>query len=313
MKKSRAPKIGNDRVDCLGLGIMPLDILFEIDGYPRAGSKRDATSLTIQGGGPVPNVLVGLKRLGRSVALITAVADDLAGRIGAEELIREGIDTGLLVWKKRGNSDTAGGFVEVKSGRRTIVLHRTLAVRPRDVVTGNLPIPKVIHLDGRDLEACMKLARWGRKVGAKICFDIGSERNDVSPIFPLVDHLVVADSYALPFTGCRSARRAVEKLACLSPGTVVVTEGTRGSIGLEAGEWVRQPAYRVKNLDTTGAGDAFHAGYIYGLLRGQSLPERLHFGAAVAALKCTRRGARAGTPTPAQVRRFLKGRPPTYA
>jgi sugar/nucleoside kinase (ribokinase family) len=209
---------------------MPLDILFEIDGYPPAGSKKDATSLTIQGGGPVPNVLVGLKRLGRSVALITAVANDLAGQIGVEELAREGIGAGLLVRKNKGSSDTAGGFVEVKSGRRTIVLHRALRVTPRDIVTKNLPIPKVIHLDGRDLDACMKLARWGRKVGATTCFDVGSVRNDVSPIFPLVDHLVVADSYALPFAGCRSARRAVEKLAGLCPGTVVVTEGTRGSI-----------------------------------------------------------------------------------
>jgi sugar/nucleoside kinase (ribokinase family) len=291
---------------------MPLDILFEVERYPGPGTKLNGRSLTIQGGGPVPNVLVGLKRLGHTVALITAVADDLAGRIGAEELTREGIGADLLVWKK-GSSDTAGGFVETGTGRRTIVLHRTLSVAPRDVVTKRLPIPRVIHLDGRDLQACLKLARWGRRVGATVCFDIGSVRNDVSPIFPLVDHLVVADSYALPFTGCRSAKRATEKLAGLCPGTVVVTEGIAGSIGREAGAYVRERAFKVKNLDTTGAGDAFHTGYIYGLLHGYDLAERLHFGAAVAALKCTRRGARAGAPTLTQVRRFLKGKPQTYA
>jgi len=292
---------------------MPLDFLYEVDSYPAAGAKKDALSLTIQGGGPVPNVLVGLKRLGHTVALITAVGDDLPGRLGAQELEQEGIDTGLLIWKRRSESDTAGGFVERGSGRRTIVLARKTRVCPRDISLSELPRPRIIHLDGRDLEACMKLARWGHRVGAVVCFDIGSVRNDVSPIFQLVDHLIVADSYALPFTGCRSARRAVEKLTEYCPGTVIVTEGIRGSIGIEDGHWVRQPAFRVREADTTGAGDAFHTGYIHGWLLGLDLAERMRLGAAVAALKCTRRGARAGVPTLRKVNEFMAHKRPIHA
>jgi sulfofructose kinase len=292
---------------------MPLDFLFEIDDYPPAGGKRDATALTVQGGGPVPNVLLGLQRLGHSTALITAVADDLAGRIGVEEIAREGVDTRFIVRKTTGSSLMAGGFVERDSGRRTIVLYRNIHLKPRDVVTSKLPLPRIVHLDGRDLEACIKLARWGRRVGATICFDIGSTRNDVSPILPLVDHLVVADAFALPFTGCRTVRKALLRLRDYCPGTVVVTEGTKGSLGCEDGQFVRQPAYRVRNVDTTGAGDAFHTGYIYGLLHGYDLAERMRLGAAIAALKCTRPGARAGAPTLRQVKNFLKRNPPTYA
>jgi len=292
---------------------MPLDVLFEIDDYPSAGGKRDATALTLQGGGPVPNVLVGLQRLGHSTVLITAVADDLAGRIGVEEVEHEGVDTRFIVRKATGRSLMAGGFVERGSGRRTIVLYREIHVRPRDVVTSKLPLPRIVHLDGRDLEACIKLARWGRSMGATICFDIGSTRNDVSPIFPLVDHLVVADAFALPFTGCRAVRKALLRLQDCCPGTVVVTEGTKGSLGCEDGLFVRQPAYRVRNVDTTGAGDAFHTGYIYGLLHGYDLAARMRFGAATAALKCTKPGARAGAPTLRQVMNYLRRNPPTYA
>lgn len=291
---------------------MPLDLLFEIDDYPSAGGKRNATALTIQGGGPVPNVLVGLQRLGHSTALITAVADDLAGNIGIDEVRHEGVDTRFIVQKTTGQSLMAGGFVERGSGRRTIVLYREIHVRPRDVVTSKLPRPRIVHLDGRDLEACIKLARWGRTVGAIICFDIGSSRNDVSPILPLVDHLIVADAFALPFTGGRTARQALLRLQDRCPGTVVVTEGTRGSLGCENGQFVRQPAYRVRNVDTTGAGDAFHTGYIDGLLHGYDLAARMRFGAATAALKCTKPGARAGAPTLRQVKNFLKRNPPTY-
>ena len=292
---------------------MPLDFLFEIEDYPPAGGKRDATALTIQGGGPVPNVLVGLQRLGHSTALITAVADDPAGRIGVEEIEREGVDARFIVRKATGQSLMAGGFVERGSGRRTIVLYRNIHLRPRDVVTSKLPLPRIVHLDGRDLEACIKLARWGRRAGATICFDIGSVRNDVSSILPLVDHLVVADAFALPFTGCRTARKAFFRLQDCCPGTVVVTEGTNGSLGCEVGQVVRQPAYRVRNVDTTGAGDAFRTGYIYGLLHGYDLAARMRFGAATSALKCTRPGARAGAPTMKQVKAFLRRNPPTYA
>ena len=300
------------RVDCLGLGIMPLDVLFEIKDYPPAGGKRDATALTLQGGGPVPNVLVGLQRLGHVTALITAVADDLPGWLGVNEITLEGVNNRFIVWKK-GASLLAGGFVERGSGRRTIVLHRSIHLAPRDIQTSKLPCPRIIHLDGRDLAACIKLARWGKSVGAVVCFDIGSVRNDVSAIFPLVDHLVVADAFALPFTGCRTARKAVLKLQLRCPGTVVVTQGTKGSLGCEAGVFVHQPAYRVRNVDTTGAGDAYHTGYIYGLLHGFDLPARMRFGAAVAALKCTKPGARAGAPTLRQVETFLRRKPRKYA
>ncbi len=308
MRKSRPI----EEIDCLGLGIMPLDLIFEVASYPAAGSKIDGCGMIVQGGGPVPNVLVGLARMGHRCALISAIADDLNGAVGRRELEAEGIDTRFLVLK-RGTSDTAVGWTEKGSGRRTMVLNRVIHVKPRDVVTDRYPLPRIVHLDGRDLEACLKLARWGKRVGAVVCFDIGSIRNDVSPIFPLVDHLVVADSYALPFTCSRTARKAVDKLRQLCPGTIVVTEGTRGSLGWENGTWVRQRACKVRNLDTTGAGDAFHTGYLYGLLHGFDLERRLKFGAAVAALKCTRMGARTGIPTLAQVRRFIASKPRMYA
>ena len=292
---------------------MPLDLLFEIDDYPPAGEKRDARRLTIQGGGPVPNAMVGLRRLGCSVAVISGVADDVIGRLGAEELANEKIGTRYLVWKRNGRSDTAGGFVEGDSGRRTIVLSRGLRLTARDVTISSLPTPKLIHLDGRDVDACIKLAKWGHRVGAEVCFDIGSVRNDVSSLLPLVDHLVIADAFAFPFTGTRTARGAVLELCKLCPGTVVVSEGIKGSTGFENGEWVRQRAYRVKAVDATGAGDAFHVGYLYGLLHGYTLAHRLDFGSAVAALKCTRPGARSGMPTMKQVREFLQRKPRQYA
>ncbi|MBU0982958.1 MAG: hypothetical protein KKA42_03745, partial [candidate division Zixibacteria bacterium] len=237
-----------EHVDCLGLGIMPLDLLFEVDRYPEAGSKIDGCGMTVQGGGPVPNVLVGLSRMGHSGTLITAVADDLTGHTGIAEMEVEGVDMRYVV-RRKGTSDTAVGLIERGTGQRTMVLNRIIHVRPRDVNTAEYPVPRIVHLDGRDLEACMKLARWAHRQGAQICFDIGSVRNDISPILPLVDHLVVADVFAFSFTGCRNARRAVEKLRESCPGTVVATEGLKGATGCENNVWVTQRAFKVKSVD----------------------------------------------------------------
>jgi sulfofructose kinase len=300
-------------IDALGLGIMPLDILFTIDRFPPPGGKLDARRMIMQGGGPIPNVMVGLARFGLRTAIITALGDDYAGEIGKREIARDNVNTDHLVIKRGQASDTAIGFVETKTGRRTIALHRGARLRPNDLNTERFPIPRLLHLDGRDLEACTKLARWGRKVGAIVTFDIGSVRNDVSPIFPLIDHLIVADTYAFPFTGKKTAIEAIAKLAKHCPGTIVVTEGIAGSTGSEDGSLDWHPSYKVKNVDTTGAGDAFHTGYFFALLAGRPLGERLWLGAATAALKCTAPGARSGIPTLEQVIRFLKRKPAIYA
>ena len=125
-------------------------------------------------------------------------------------------------------------------------------------------------------------------------------RNDVTPVLPLVDHLVVADAFAFSYTGKRKATTAIGRLAEICPGSIVVTEGLKGSTGRDrnadrtTGEMIRQPAFKVTCEDATGAGDSFHAGYIFGLLKGLDMAERLEFGAAVAALKCGRPGARTG-------------------
>lgn len=299
------------KVDCLGLGIIPLDYLIRVHSLPPPGGKADAHDLCIQGGGPIPNCLTGLSRLGMSAALIAGLGDDIVGRFIREEIAEESIDTYFIV-KKNARSDSAYGFVETGSGRRTIMLSRGIHIRPSDLKTSDYPVPRVVHLDGRDLEACMRLAKWGRRVGAVISFDVGSIRNDVSPVFPLVDHLVVSDAYALGFTRKRTVRTAIKKLMAHCAGTIVVTQGTRGATGYEDARFYHHPAFKVKVADTTGAGDSFHAGYLYALLKGFAMPERLRYGAAVAALKCTKPGARAGNPTIRQLNAFLARNPETY-
>lgn len=299
-------------LDCLGLGIAPLDILYTVESYPRKGSKIDALSGEVHGGGPVPNAMVGLSRLGLKTSLITAMGNDPFGTLSIAELKKENVNCTHVV-RKAAPSAIAFGMIEKRSGSRTMVLDRQLFVRPDDLELTKYPKPRLVHLDGRDLDACIKLAKWARRVGAITVFDIGTMRNDVSPIFPFIDHLVVADSYALPFTRKNTERKATLALAKLCPGEIVITSGIRGSLGYSNGTFYSHRAFSVKTLDTTGAGDAFHAGYIFALLRGIAMAERLKYGAAVAALKCIKSGGRTGLPSLRKLNAFLKKKQATYA
>ena len=130
------------KTDCLGLGIIPLDFLVQVAYYPPAGGKIVASDLSVMGGGPIPTALTGLSRMGLSTALIAAVGDDLVGKLLVEEIKKEKIDPRYIIVKKNHRSDSAYGFVEEGSGRRTIALYRTLKIKPRDLKLTALPRPK---------------------------------------------------------------------------------------------------------------------------------------------------------------------------
>lgn len=311
MEKQRLKK--NSQIDFLGMGIIPFDLLFTVNKYPNPGKKIDAQSFIMQGGGPIPNVAVGLSRLGMNSALIVTVGNDPFGQLMIEELKKEKVDTSHIIVKKEPTA-LAGGWIEQGSGDRTLVLSRKIFVETKDIKLDKLPIPKILHLDGRDMPATMKLAKWAKKYGVIVSFDVGSIRNDVSEVFPYVDHLVVADAYAFPFTKSITAEKAIDKLSSFCSGTIVITEGINGSTGKEPDttDYVCQKAYKVKNIDTTGAGDCYHTGYLYGLLKNLGLKERMNYGSAAAALKCTKAGARTGIPNKIELNAFLKSNPKTY-
>ncbi|SYZ74719.1 putative Uncharacterized sugar kinase YihV [Candidatus Zixiibacteriota bacterium] len=299
--------------DCLGLGIAPIDILYQIGAFPKPGSKIDALDITIQGGGPIPTAMVTLSRLGMKAALLAAVGGDLFGQFVIDQLRREKVDTSHIIIKKKPTAVACGWF-EKGSGRRTIALNLKIKISPGDINLARLPHMKMIHLDGRDLNACMKLARYAKKIKIPVVFDIGSIRNDVSPIFPLVDHLVCSSDYALPFTQTKTILDSISRLRRLCPGTIVVTAGIDGSIGYSRHDGLAfARAYKVKTVDTTGAGDVYHGAYIYGLLKNWPLEKRMQFASAAAALKCTRPGGRLGIPDLKQVKKFMGGRRTLYA
>jgi sugar/nucleoside kinase (ribokinase family) len=117
-------------------------------------------------------------------------------------------------------------------------------------------------------------------------------------LLPLIDFLISSTSFPLKMTGVDDLRTALKKLKEMTGSLfVAATLGRDGVLAYFHGEYIHSPAFNVDCRDTTGAGDAFHGGFMYGLLAGYSVEETLRFANAVAGLKCRAIGARTSLPT----------------
>jgi ribokinase len=121
----------------------------------------------------------------------------------------------------------------------------------------------------------------------------------------LCDYLVAAEQFALDLGWDGKPENFLSTARKLTAPVVTITLGRQGSVTFREGEILTVPAFSVDSVDTTGAGDVFHGGYLFGILRGLDLPDTIRFASAVAALKCTRIGGRTGIPRLAEVLHFL--------
>jgi sulfofructose kinase len=298
-------------IDLLGIGISPVDFFVSIDKYPEPGRKINGVPnrVLMAGGGPVPTALCTFSKMGGSASVVTSVGDDHWGQFIRKELDKFGVRHDLLIVRKRCGTALASAWINIHTGERTIVLDMSprLYIRPRNINLSLLPRPKLVQIDGRHVEADVKVARWAKHVGARVMLDVGSKRNPVDDLFPHIDFLVCADEYACGYFKTGSIERAAQGFRKIGIPEVVVTAGTAGAFGIDgAGRIARQKAYQVDAVDTTGAGDVFHGAFLYGIHRGWDLPERMKFAAAAAALKCRKPGARAGIPSLRQTVQFMR-------
>lgn len=293
-----------------GLGQCSLDHLLTVDSYPEQDTKIEVTEWTLSGGGPVATALVSLSRLGVECDFFGIIGDDESGCRIRESLISEKVETGGLISRLDSSSQTAFIVVENKTGKRTIFWKRPSSEPLR---VGELPdnFPGDVDfmlLDGLMLEASLYAAKKARVQAIPVMLDAGSLRKGMLELVSVCDYVVSSEGFAreLIQTGDTSfPEEALMLIKSLGPRTTTVTLGDRGSITSSGSEIFQTPAFGIKAVDTTGAGDVFHGGYIYGLLQGWNIREVVKFASAFAALKCRRPGGRAGIPTLPEVEEVL--------
>jgi sulfofructose kinase len=315
MVKSNSPN--KIEFDCIGFGMNAVDYLSILDPYPNLDEKVEVIESSLQGGGPVPTAMVTLAKLGAKAAYIGRVGSDVEGKFVKDQLEKEGVNTDFLIIDKKSKTAQAFIWVDKKTGKRTVALDKT---QLNDTKTSELKFlnsisTRFLHIDAREREVNIFLAKWAKKLGAKVSLDVGSFRSGVDSVFSLTDYLIVSKKFACGITQLSDPFSACKELMRKGFEAVVVTMGEDGCIcGSPHGftttgnenKIFHSPGFSVKVVDTTGAGDIFHGAFIYGLLKKWDLKKTAKFANACAAMKCRKLGGRAGIPHLAEVAAFIK-------
>lgn len=280
-------------IDVLCVGHACYDLVFSVPHHPAEDEKIFADDLLACGGGPAANAAVTVSRLGFKSAFAGYLGQDLYGDRHHQEFIDQGVDTRLIV---RGASPTPLSTVLVKpDGKRALINYKgeTQALAGGQVDFSGVK-PKVVLFDGHEPHLSLALLERVRNEGIPCVLDAGSVHEGTSALMGRVEYLACSEKFAKQVAG--DVETALNRLAEISPA-VIITLGEKGLVWRRGQEQGALPAYPVKAIDTTGAGDAFHGAFAAALAAGMDWPDSLNYGSAAGALCCTKTGARPGLPT----------------
>lgn len=293
------------KFDVIGFGALNVDMLLKV--YKLAGAEEESVieNYTEACGGSAANTIVGLARLGCKVGFIGKVANDREGKLQIDCFNKEGVDTSGIIQAKHGKSGSVLGFVD-KKGARALYINSGVndTIESREINGSYVSQAKFLHQSSFVGE---KSLRTQKKLlstlpsDVKISFDPGSVyvQKSFAAIEPIIrqSYVLMPNSVELEqLTGESDYCKGADFLIELGVKIVAVKLGGKGCYVTDGRERLRIEPFKVKVVDTTGAGDAFCAGFLYGLINNKSLYECGRLGNFVASRSVMKMGARAGLP-----------------
>ncbi len=299
------------RFDVVGFGALNVDKLFTVNRIAAAEEESFITGFTETCGGSAANTVVGLARLGCRAGFIGRVAGDREGKMLIEEFRKEGVNINSITVAKQGRSGTVMGFVDGKGDRALYIdpgvndeiefneTNRKYASHTRFLHLTSFVGEKSFHTQKKILETLSE--------NVKVSFDPGAlyARKGFAALRPIVKkaYVVLPNAGELELlTGKVEYRKGAEALLKEGVQIVAVKLGGRGCYVASREENCRIEPVKVKVVDTTGAGDAFNAGFLYGLTRRKSPRECGRIGNFVASRCIMKMGARTELPTSADLK-----------
>jgi sulfofructose kinase len=293
------------RIICVGHAA--LDRVYRIDAFPPEPTKVRALEHVESGGGMAANAAVAIARLGGKAELWSRTGDDGAGNAIRAGLKAERVDVRYVQGFEGARSSTSAVIVD-GSGERLIVGQRDAGMPSG---TSWLPLERVGEADAvlgdvRWLEGLRAVFMRARKekVPTVLDADLGA-REALAGILRLTDYAIFCAPALREFAAGATDEERLEHVLSLGPRHAGVTLGRQGYSWREKGTGGRMTSFNINVVDTTGAGDAFHGAFALMVAERRPAPECARLAMAVAALKCTRLGSRAGLPTRAEVDSFM--------
>ncbi len=293
-------------VDLVGVGLNATDTLIPLATFPVCGSKVEYRQETVMPGGQVATAVVACQTWGLSTRYVGKLGDDDAARMHARAFAQAGVETRLVTVE---NAASPRSLILVDgSGERTVLCRRDerLILQPKELQREWIVRARALHVDGYDTAAATLAAGWARDAGIPVTADVDEIYPGVEALLENVDYLIVSRDFPCRLMQESDLPRALVKMQSrYGCRLTAATLGPEGVLAWDGRSFHSSAAYRVPVVDSTGAGDIFHAGFLYGLLQGWELERQLEFSCAAAAMNCMADGARGGIQTVLAIETFM--------
>ncbi len=268
------------QVDLVGVGLNATDTLITLSSYPERGSKIEYSTRTVLPGGQAATTVVACQTWGLSTRYVGKLGEDDAARLHREAFARAGVDAQIVTVP---GAHSLQNLIMVDEGERTVLCQRDerMVLQPEELRREWITSARALHLDGRETAAATLAARWAREAGIPVVADLDEIYDGVEELIENIDYLIVSRDFPCRLMADRNLDSALRRIR-LRYGCrlTAATLGEDGVLAWDGRQLLHRPAYRVPVVDTTGAGDIFHAGFIYGLLKGWPLKRQLDLAAA---------------------------------
>jgi ribokinase len=294
-------------VSVVGVGAAAWDRFLIVPRTPRPDDKLRVLNVEECAGGTVATALVALARWGVGCRILATLGDDpTSGRLAAD-LATEGVDATFVVRAVGASCRRSTILVDERDGRRSVLSepHRLPPLSPERLTHDLFDGARVLHLDTTVDECAVEAAMLAASLGLKVTLDAERVTPRIRELLPLCDFVIASRPFAEELTGQSKLSRLAYALHLQSGRPTVVTSGPEGCEYASADEQFAQPAFETVAVDTTAAGDVFHAGFIFGALAGWDMRTTVRFAAWAGAAACREVGGRKGVPTLAAVKKFL--------
>ena len=295
-------------VDVVGVGLNATDTIIRLPCYPASDTKLELIGSNVLPGGQIASAMVACQSWGLRTRYVGKVGNDPAAKLQLEELARAGIESHVLEVLDS-SSQIAYILIDERNGERTVLWKRDprLEFHPEELHQAWVTQSKVLLVDGHDTASAAQAARWAKQAQIPVVADIDNLYSGVEDLLEQVDYLIASRDFPKRLLQVEdpleSLPEVARKFGCRLAG---VTLGTGGVLCWNGARFEYSPAFKVRAVDTTGAGDIFHAGFVYGLSKGLELNQILKFSCAAAALACTAPGARGGIRPVAEIRDLME-------
>lgn len=286
------------KVDLVGVGLNATDTLISLASFPERGSKVEYRERAVMPGGQVASTVIACQTWGLTTRYVGKFGDDSAAELHKEAFRGVGAEMELVTVP--GTPSLHNVILVDNDGDRTVLCQRNeqMVLQPDELRREWITNARVLHVDGRDTAAATQAAIWAREAGIPVTADLDDPYPGIDELIANVDYLLVNTDFPSRLTNDNNLERALRLMQTrYGCRMAAATLGEHGVLAWDGKRMVHRPAFRVPVVDTTGAGDIFRAGFIYGLLKEWPLEQQLDFSCAAAALNCMASGARGGIKT----------------